>query len=528
MENQINSEPTFFEKYSDHITISVLSIIALLFIFTGVQLYFGYQESKKPSPFIEANQILGFNGTDIYFKRSEGLFREFVSAEDQQEALLEILRISKVFEPKRLFHAIRMLSNSENPGELYRKIMPAIEESGALNPKGAFNKKFLRKNLFKNTGMSAADAADFILYSLQSANIDEYDIENEYYDPYKWLDKQRVNYGDAAIDIGIIKTKYPAKKEYDTGIILASTRPETIARVVDLAQLLRSGIRIDSGVNFYASDRPISAEEDGILPLSLKAFNQLYSSGGQVEDVSSVNSKLDKSSRVGEGVKYLTDLSDKTGILLNMFKNIISYTDPEKLPAGHKLALHYPNYGIGEQRLLTEYLMAKDVLKTYGSRMIDTFRVTNSITFEKEHVLREFAARFILEIKGGKYGKKKNFDILLQSNNPFAERDKLILINAFTELLENQGIKDIAVNIDVSAFTNRDNIYNVHIEFLKLFEFKYRASKIVSERSIESLLYRTRDNGDYTNLIGTPPSLTSSDKDITGGSFKRFFDNFLR
>ncbi|MBA2628645.1 MAG: hypothetical protein H0U78_01235 [Rickettsiaceae bacterium] len=231
--------------------------------------------------------------------------------------------------------------------------------------------------------------------------------------------------------------------------------------------------------------------------------------------------------RIKEGQEYMTGLAARYGIKLNPTSPFIQYTTKEDCPPGHFPARLYPNYATAESRKLTETLMSQDLITTY---LPSSHTITTVDTLADQHqrpttssTARDAALKLANDITAGKYGNKKDFTVLLQTNNPYIERQTLAAQREVDKVLKASKL-DSRIKVEGIGFKCKQDVATVHSELAALLAEKWKTATgedISTKRSIEKLLFQTRDNS----------SITTSWPDIsevgTGSVLQDFFDEYL-
>lgn len=532
MEKEESRISLFLTKHKTNIKRIIYIIFFIIFLLCAnlaVNLYYGYKESSTPSPYMLAVEQMGFTDINIKEIKKNKLQERFISSQDKQDAILKIFQMAGYFKPKKFMHDLMMLK-IKNPQKIYKQIMPAIIESKADGEPENFDVQYLRKNLFKGSSLTIPEIQDWIVYLAQSGCKMKSDQVYTEIERSSWMAKYIKEFRAAAEELGIFDKRVPNKNYYDFAIIKATSRPKTLARLLDYVELLKSGIFVKHGLVFLTSNRPIWAEFDGIQPDMLNYINYSIKENKPITMPENLLSDHDEDKILKEGIEYISHLSNEFNIRLNGFGEIVTFHEyTPDIPSGYKLNRHYPNYSRKEKRRLSEHLMAKDLLETYtpglarkSSRYNGAVSDGQSLNFT--HAIQLYAKKFFKDVKSGKYPAQKYFTILIQSNNPSIDRKRVVAIDAFEKEKKLHNLDDISFDIEVVGFMNRDDIAYVSSEFAKLVYQKYKVTNSGSGIDKSLLLMSERDNEEYYYIFGDPPLITDNDMKITGSKYKKFFD----
>jgi hypothetical protein len=123
----------------------------------------------------------------------------------------------------------------------------------------------------------------------------------------------------------------------------------------------------------------------------------------------------------------------------------------------------------------------------------------------------------------GVYGNKKEFVILFETNNPYIERQTIAAQRELDKVLKASKL-DSRIKVEGIGFKCKQDVATVHSELAALIAEKWKTATgedILTKRSIEKLLFQTRDNSSIT----TPwPDMA----EVSAGSLVQdFFDDYL-
>ncbi|MES2215164.1 MAG: hypothetical protein V4485_03990 [Pseudomonadota bacterium] len=440
------------------------------------------------SKFELAAEAMGFNGK--YIARGQPTTSDKAT---EQEALLKIFYLAGYFEPHKLWEDINRMGGFKDPLQLFKSIYTVVIASGANQPNpAAFNAKLLREGLMNTDTISIHDAADLILYIGQHAFGRKAGQERNELSSQGWMAKHKREYFEAARKLGLIDRMDPSHEAYDAAWIAGASRIGLIPRIIDFKHNLEKGLVVKGNTSILAGQRELWANIDGVNPevlrrlLSTKDIDTLETSLSSGEDIA----------RVEEGQDYLKTLAHNTGIRLNPDDPLIQYAQGDA-PSGRVAGRVYANYAEGETRKLTESLLAQDLIKQFelSAAIVDTAsegaQRPNTATTAKDAALE-----FIANIDpSNKEEDKKEFHVLLQSNQPYTERQTLSTQAAVDEALKNSGLwnKGYRIIVDGVGFGCRQDAPAVHSELGALIAEMWKAYN-GSLRNIASLLFQQRDN----------------------------------
>jgi len=485
--------------------------------------YDGYTKSITPSTFELAANRLGFNG----YKKAD----KIVSAANQQEALLKQLQMAGYFQPEKLWQTINHLG-IKDPAATFTKIYSSVKKSKAdQSDPNKFNAKILRKNLGKGTELDEQDAMDLILYISQNAFGRKQGQERNELASQDWMNKYKQDYFEAAKILGLIDREIPAHKDYDEAWIAGASRIGVLTRIIDYHYTLsKYGINIRGGTEVLAGERGLWANIDGITPIVRDKILEAYKTKSDLDTVDISLPVGEDRSRVEEGQEYMTGLADRYGIKLNPTLPFIQYTTKEDCPPGHFPARLYPNYAVGESRKLSETLMSQDLIATY---LPSLNTITTVDTLANQHqrpttasTARDAATKLVKNILAENYGNQKEFTVLFETNNPYIERQTIAAQREVNKVLKDHKLdkKGYKIKIEGVGFKCKQDVATVHSELAALITEKWKTATgedILTKRSIEKLLFQTRDNS----------SINTHWSDIsevgTGSLVQDFFDEYL-
>ncbi|MCC8417457.1 MAG: hypothetical protein LN588_02910 [Rickettsia endosymbiont of Bryobia graminum] len=202
------------------------------------------------------------------------------------------------------------------------------------------------------------------------------------------------------------------------------------------------------------------------------------------------------------------------------------YKNDEECPKGFFLGRTYPKYLDHSSSKITESLMSIDLSKFLNNKVtiIDT-KAENNQRPNTSTTAHDAAIDLVKKIKNGDFGDQKEFIILLETNNPYIERQIIDTQRAVDKVLKDleldkQGYKIVVEGV---GFANKQDTIAIHSELPALLAEKYKADSN-DKYKIEDLLYQTRPNNETLDstlpLIGDV-HLTIFDR------VQAIFDNYL-
>lgn len=465
----------------------------------AVPTYQAYNISTTPSKYEIASTKLGFNG---YTND-----RKTVSKSEQQEALLKTFYLAGYFKPESLWADINRVGKIQNPEKVFKLISKAVIKADAHQEDvSKFNAKILRKNLFgKNfdaEDLDITDAMDFLLYIGQHAFDRAHGQERNELKAKSWMVEYKVPYMEAAKTLGLIDREVPKYKEYDKGLIHGASRVGFLPRLIDYDYIIATRkIKVNETIAL-GGNRELWANIDGINTDTLEKL--LPQGKVAIIDIDNIETTIrigENEERTKEGMEYITSLAQKYNIKLNPEQPFISYATKEECPVGRFPNRIYPNYAEGETQKLTETLMEQDILERYSTQeiTIEDSQEANHHRPTTATGARDLATKLVGEIQSGKFGDKKIFYILSQSNNPYIERQALVTQLEFDKALRERGLdsKGYKIIVDGVGFSCKQDVPTVHSELGALMFIKWQyavfAENIALKRDPKSLLFQTRD-----------------------------------
>lgn len=414
---------------------------------------------------------------------------------EQQESLLSIFQMAGYFNKELLKQSIYNLGNIKNPEEVFRQ----IDLIANNNPN--FNVSKLRTALNNISGkyFTKEDFMDWLLYMAQYAFNRKPGQERNELVPKDWMSQHKEQYLKLAATLGLTERKLPEKQKYDACWIAGASRTGLLARLIDYINTakLHNIIIKNNAISILAGGRELWAEIDGIHP-ELK--QQLIQALNNTTDLDSINTtgfhnQGNITEQIEEGKEYFLSLASINNIELNQSEPFIKRPDQP--------GRTYPNYkdSIQLQPRLTETLMSQDLLKTYfpGVVSIVDTKEANGQRPNTATTAQDAAEKFIQRIKDGFYEDQKEFVILLQTNNPYIERQTLSAQMAVDDVLQKSGLNQAGYKIKLigAGFRAHASVAVINSELGALLTEKWKlATKHAPQnhRDIKQLLFSSRNN----------------------------------
>lgn len=505
-------------KYKKIIPTALFSGISAI---TTYFAYDGYIKSSTMSNFELAASRLGFNG----YKN--------ISYQEHQEALLKELQIAGYFQPEKVWEDINRMG-VDDPEIAFKKTYIAIKKSKADRDPSEFNAKILRKNLGKDDALDEQDVMDLLLYKSQHAFGRKPGQERNELTSEGWMNKYKEEYFAAAKILRLIDREEPEQLVYDGAWIAGASRIGLMARIIDYYYILsKYNIKVIGETEVLAGMRLLWANIDGISP---SVRDKLLEAHKTKIDLDILDISLpvgEDNARVEEGREYMFGLAERRGIKLNQLSPFVQYKIKEDCPPGYFPGRVYPNYADGESRKLTETLMSQDLISNLSNNtvtIIDTLsdqhqRPTTAST------ARDVAIKFVENITNGKYGDKKEFIILFETNNPYIERQTIATQREVDKVVGNYNKLNntqYKIKVEGVGFKCKQDVATVHSELGALVAEKWKTAveiypeNLQLKRSIESLQFQTRDN---SGSVSPMPDMSKIS--LSGNFFQDLFDEYL-
>lgn len=457
-------------------------------------------------------------------------------ASDQHEALLTQLQMAGYLQPQNLWRDINSLG-IKNPIKAFEEIYPALIKSKAdqVDP-SKFNAKILRKNLCKGTALDEQDVMDLILYISQHAFGRNQGQERHEVVTQNWMSKYEKQYLAAAKKLCLIDRVHPEKTEYDLCWIAGGCRIAALGRIIDYNYiLLKYVIKIKGDTLVLAGLHELPTSAAGITSTIRDSLIEAYKAKTDI-DTLDISQPENDPNALEEGKHYLLGLAERYNIKLDSIYPFIQYNTKVECPAGRNPGIVYANYYNKEEKTkLTEALMSEDLLTTYHPNV--TVKSTSLENDQKATTIttaRIGVKAFVENIKNGHYGDQKEFIILLQTNNPFIERQSIANQREISKALKEHGLDQQGYKVQVEGvgYGCKQGVKTVHSELAALIAEKWETAMVndnmqqtegaTPKRLIKDLKYQTRNKD-----LSIPPYPDISHIDLSGDIVKDFFDEYL-
>lgn len=476
-----------------HFRVNRINLVYSFIFFTFIFVHSCSSDQTKLSDFEKAAFNLGFKGLE-----SKNLS---ISREEQQEALLQVFYFAGYFRSEVVWEAIVNLE-LENPEDLFKKINKVLEKNGASQDNfEKFDAGALRKDFLGLASLDENDIADFILYFAQNAFAREKDKERYQLSAEDWMNKYEKEYLQAVAKLGLIDRVEPTFEVYDEAWIAGASRQGFTFRILDYVFNLKA-VKVLGLTILLAGNRPLWAEIDGMTPKIHKDIEFAIEDKANIDDM--ILPIEDMEEKIQEGRDYMAFLAKKNSIKINSENEFIIYNTTDKIPKGFVAGRTYLNYFSIETGILTETTLANELAERYflgrtnvKVRVINT-ESSNSNRPTTATTARDAVKKIIERVKRGEDGCSNNmqFRILLHSNQPYVERQTLVVQKEVDQELEKVGVSNIEIVIDGVGYANRQSIAVIHSELGALINEKYikavQTGLIKSRRDIKTIQYSTR------------------------------------
>ena len=486
-------------KLHKHLKQSVKYILSLLLI-TIVMSNGGQQNSELSAALSE----LGFNGRSL----ANG---QKISASEEQEAFIATLFIAEHLHPQQLWNDFHAMGGIHNAEVLIKTIHQCLNQS--VKKEGGINLSYLRNHFL--LGMDKKDIIDWVVYTTQKAFNRQPGRERNELPDQLALTQRKAMYLQEVRNLGVIERILPQRKVYDATLIMGASRVGVLARIADYKFIVnRHDIQIDGPIYLLAGSRELWAEIDGILPEIYAKLIQVIKENKDIDSIEAVLLNERNDYIINEGKDYMQKLAHDTGIQLKEKTPFIRYTSKETIPIGRYPDRTYASYVCENGKKLTETLMAKNLIETFFPeilfKMIDTTHSEEQARPTTESTIQDFFALLVTSIKSGHLRGKKDIYILMQSNNPYVERQALVAQRTIEEMMEKENLSNINIHIDGVGFSCKQDPSRIQSELAALIVERYKTAiqkkVIVPKRDITDLLFQTRK---VVADIPAMPSLTT-------------------
>lgn len=444
------------------------------------------------SSFELAASKLGFNGG------VKGSLH--ITSEEEQEALLKLLYYAGYLDPNQLWRDLNNIGGIDNPRSVFEQIHRGLIQSNAMQKDAKqFNAALLRKSLFGNQ-LDEQDSMDFLLYIAQHAFNRKKGQERDSLIYEGWMKEYKDEYLEAARILGLIDRIKPSRKNYDLAWIAGTSHPKLLARTVDYFFVSsKYNICIKDETSVLTGEQELYAEIQGI---DQAVIDKLLEASKKEIDIDALDIALTaelSDNIIDEGKKYIAALAKQFSIALKSDSPFIVHKSMAETPYGRKLNKLYPNYEQENNGKITESLMVQGLLRELNQEkkvsIITTSLQINGTRPTTATTVNTATRRLVQKIKNGDFGNKKHFFILLQSNQPYVERQTITAQQEVDKVLSEYELdKDgYQITIDGMGFKCKEAIYLIHSVFGALMAEKWGAAQgTPGKRDIKDLLFQTR------------------------------------
>ena len=459
-----------------------LGILAII----AYRIYTAYQRLTKPSNYILATEKLGFTGYDGDRGRQ-------VSAEKQQEALLQIFHLAGYFTLSSLWRDLNCLGNINNREKAFQEIATVVKYSRADQPDPSkFDVRYMRRNLFKSDTLDLQDAMDLILYMGQHAFTRKIGEERYELRTPDWIVNYAKEFDEAARSLELMERKEPLLTEYDGVWIAGASRLSLLQRIIDFNNHVVLGkIKVIGETLVLAGERELWANIDGIDPILKEKLVEASRNNVDIDAIPLLSSANDDSLLINEGQSHMKYLADFYNIKLNPSEPFIHYKTRPECPLDRWPNRIYANYDPNEPLKLTETLMSHDLLRTFVDHSASQMHIIDTLAEQTNRpnttsTARDAAERVVKRILAGDYGEKKTFVILFWTNNPYIERQTLATQRQVNQVLEKYNLKTKSYHIQIEGvgYSCKQPPIVVHSEIGSLLSEKWRNAVVEMEQSL--------------------------------------------
>lgn len=438
-----------------------------LFIGAGVILviyasgYIPYVLSAKKNSFNKACKKLGFD-------------------EESSQALLEIFYLSGYFEPDKFLHDIKK-AKIKNADSVFNKEFENLKKAHVVQGDKEeynidnFRAASLNKVFFKNSDVTERELLNLIFYQAQNAFGRKIGEERDRISGSTILELQEKRYLEAAKKLNLIDRIEPSLNKYDEAWIAGARRSITLLRIIDFEYAKKEyNITIKGNTYILAGERNLTPSLDYI----------------------------------DEG---LYDL-----IITNRYKNLdpieVTKYNISNAEGGNKqLAALFKKYN----KQPTETLAAKDILEFLEIKDIEVLdtKANGDIRPTTSSTVKDAVDNLIQKIDAGEFGPQKKFVILLQTNNPYVERQTLVAQREVNKALVERGVSAEGYQITIKGIGAPcvQDIKVINSELGALIAEKW--TNVSGGEDSSYLLFQTRGRDEVNNEQGAEGiKLVGSDK----------------
>ena len=405
------------------------------------------------------------------------------------QALLNIFSMAGYLERQKLWTDLnRSKIFGDKTAEVFYKANTTIKHNSEHTAKYLFGRS---AHYFWETPLvTEKEAQDWILYAAQNAFDRRVGQERNELKSHDWMKMHKNEYMAAAKILGMIDRIDPDRTSYDEGWIAGASRPGILSRIMDYKLVLDHGVKINGPTKVLAGARPLWAEIDGINPDVLNQLLEALAKGTKVDDIKVVVPAQAPNATIEEGIDYIKDLAHKLNIPLQK-PPVIKYSTKEACPKGLFPGRTYPNYANPNGPKLDESAMSLDVLtQVLGKHKVDIVdtKSTNDQRPTTATTAADAVKSLLQDISDGKYGDKKEFHILFETNQPYVERQTLSAQKAIQMFLPF----GISITLHGVGFEFKQDVATVHSELGALI---YEKWKVANPYGVDkNLCFQTRDN----------------------------------
>ena len=462
-------------------------IISIIY-FPGDYIFKLYREVNKLSPFEQA-MIMLYNGESHSNDEDAGrhdIYRQI-------DALLDLLYLSGRFEPYNIWQDLLRIYDPLEAKQIFLDSIGDFVISGATQSEyKKFNAPSLRKRLFKHSNISKEDILDWVLVASGYLDLSIKTTLPLIQAPSWTVNNSDIFYASAKT-LGMIDRIESSMYEYDSLWILGSSRLSFIEKIIDFSELYHNNkIKIVSDIMTLATNRILSPSVDGIDPKAIEAIKISMPSSCNIEKIPGhfINENLREATN--EGKNYILGLGEYFNIESNLSedftpsskdnRNSSSFDDNDLKSSG------------GGGRVLNEQLMISDIVDKYtnclgkGMKIIQLPSSQNIEGDGIEDAVSEATKLLIERIKSGLFLDRTEINILIFSENPFIQREILLINSGINKALQNIDLGEkYQVNVKGIGYENKSSVESILTEIALLIREKYKLLDLKSRMDHSSI-----------------------------------------
>jgi hypothetical protein len=351
--------------------------------------------------------------------------------------------------------------NALSPAEAFAAIDPILDAAGAYqdNPEEFFADDIISK-LLDDGNFDNEDAVDLVTYLQQTAFGRAVGQERNELQNQSWMETHKDRFMQNAEALGVINETRPERQNFDYSFLMGAARLRAQTRTQDLKNQAEDGLE-PGVVKVLAGQRELNAELDGLGP----------------------EAEVKKQ----DGITYIFNLAAKHDIQPNPQQAFIE-----------RNGRTFFNYADNQQQRVTETLMMNDQVETIlGDTdieyiLVDTQSDENGRPTTK--TTSDDALKSIIEGLGET--PQQDIHVLVQSNQPYVERQRLVVERSFRDLKEEFGLDGVNFVFHGTGEANELGAVGVNSALGALSGERYSALTRDDDgrkRDASSLMFQTRE-----------------------------------